>query len=126
MGAAVDVLRGNPFSGGMYPVYFPGNGATQPLTTYGGNESPDPLQACSGYAAPTGLPVFIQIGGNVATTAGPVHSFTGNGTALAHCVIDSTSPGVGSNLTYRGGVIVVPRQPLQNGVRYVVAITVNG
>ena len=123
---AVDTLRGNPFTGGQYPVFFPGNGATEPLTTYGGGEFPDPLQACSGYAAPTGLPVFIQIGGNVATTAGPVHSFTGNGTALAHCLIDSSSPGVGSNLTYRGGVIVVPRSPLQNGVRYVVAITVNG
>src|SRR5436309_6057076 len=55
MGAALDVLRGNPFTGGRYPVYFPGNGSTEPLTAYGGNESPNPLQACSGYAAPTGL-----------------------------------------------------------------------
>jgi len=125
-GFALDVLRGNSFTGGSYPVYFPGNGATEPLTSYSGSEFPDPLQACPGYSVPTGLPVFIQVGGNVATTAGPVHSFTGNGTALAHCVIDSSNPAVGSSLTYRGGVIVIPRQPLQAGMTYVVALTVNG
>jgi hypothetical protein len=124
-GFAVDTVRGNSFTGGTYPVYFPGNGSIEPLTSYGGGEFPDPLQACSGYAAPTGLPVFIQVGGNVATTAGAVHSFTGNGTALAHCVIDSHSPSVGSYLTSRGGVIVIPRQPLSAGVRYVVDLTVN-
>ena len=65
MGAAVDVLRGNSFSGGHFPVYFPGNGTSEPLTSYGGFESPDPLQACAGYAAPTGLPVFVELGGNI-------------------------------------------------------------
>src|SRR6202011_2413317 len=34
MAAAVDVLRGNSFSGGSYPVFFPGNGTMEPLTTY--------------------------------------------------------------------------------------------
>jgi hypothetical protein len=126
MGAAVDVLRGNSFTGGHYPVYFPGDGGSEPLTTYGGYEYPDPLQACSGYSAPTGLPVYIEVGGNVATTAGPVHSFTGNGVALAHCVIDSHNASVGSMLSTRGGVILIPRQPLVAGVKYVVALTVNG
>src|SRR5438270_14055118 len=125
-GFTLDTLRGNSFSGGTYPVFFPGKGSSEPLTSYGGGEFPDPLQACPGYAAPTGLPVFVQIGGNVATTVGPVHSFTGNGVALGHCVIDSNNPSVGSNLTYRGGVVLVPRQPLQSGVRYTVALTVNG
>ena len=125
MGAGVDVLRGNSFSGGQYPVYFPGNGSTEPLTSYDGNEFPDPLQACSGYTAPTGLPVFIEVGGNVPTTASPTHSFTGNGVPLAHCIIDSTVPSVGSNLTSRGAVIVIPRAPLQSGVKYVVAVNVN-
>ena len=125
MGAAVDVLRGNSFSGGSYPVYFPGNLATVPLTSYSGNEFPDPLQACPGYSVPTGLPVSIQVGGNVATTVGSVHSFTGNGVSLAHCVIDSHNSAVGSNLTSRGAVLLIPRQPLQTGVTYVVALTVN-
>jgi hypothetical protein len=126
MGAAVDVLRGNSFTGGQYPVYFPGNGSIEPLRTYGGFESPDPLLACPGYSAPSGLPIFIQVGGNVATTAGPVHSFTGNGTPLAHCVIDSNYAPTHSNLVSRGGVIVIPQQPLQTGVTYAVALTVNG
>jgi hypothetical protein len=125
-GFALDVIRGNSFTGGTYPVFWPGNGQTVPLRSYGGGEFPNPLTACPGYSVPTGLPIFIQVGGNVATTAGPVHSFTGNGTALAHCVIDSTNPSVGSNLTGRGGVIIIPQQPLQPGVNYVVALTVNG
>jgi hypothetical protein len=125
-GGALDTIQGNSFSGGSYPVYFPGHGTTEPLTTYGGGEFPDPLQACAGYSAPTGLPVFIQVGGNVNTTAGAVHSFTGNGVALNHCVIDSSNSAVGSYLYTRGGVILVPQQPLNVGVRYVVALTVNG
>ena len=125
MGAAVDVLSGNPFTGGKYPVFFPGNGTTEPLTSYGGGEYPDPLQACSGYSAPAGLPVFIQVGGNVNTAVG-VHSFTGNGVALPHCVIDSNTPPVGNGLISRGGVILIPRNPLQSGVKYVVSLTVNG
>jgi uncharacterized protein YkwD len=124
-GFSLDVVRGNTFTGGNFPVYWPGNNVTEPLTTYSGNEFPDPLQACPGYSSPTGLPVFIELGGNVSTTAGPVHSFTGNGTALAHCVIDSSNAAVGSYLKERGGVIVIPQQPLQNGVKYVVAVTVN-
>jgi cysteine-rich secretory family protein len=125
-GGALDTLRGNSFTGGQYPVYFPGNGATEPLTTYSGGEFPDPLQACPGYSSPTGLPVFVQVGGNVATTAGPIHSITGNGQAVENCVIDSNSPSVGSGLRTRGGVILIPRQPLHLGVTYVVALTVNG
>lgn len=124
-GFTLDVLRGNTFTGGIFPVFFPGNGSSVPLTTYSGNESPDPLQACSGYSMPVGLPVFVEVGGNVATTV-TAHAFTGNGAPLEHCVIDSNSPSVGSSLTARGGVIVIPRQPLQQGVQYTVALTVNG
>lgn len=125
MGAAVDVLRGNSFSGGTYPVYFPGKGTVVPLATYGGGEYPDPLQACPGYSAPTGLPTFIQVGGNVATSV-TAHSFTGNGVALAHCVIDSNTAIVGSGLATRGGVILIPQAPLTPGVNYTVNLTVNG
>ena len=125
-GFTLDTIRGNSFSGGQYPVYFPGNGTTEPLTSYGGGEFPDPLSICSGYSAPTGLPVFIQVGGNINTTVGPVHTFTGNGVPLNHCVFDSTATSVHSYLYTRGGVILVPQRPLQAGVKYVVALTVNG
>ena len=125
-GWTLDTLRGNPFSGNGsgYPVMWPGNGKTVPLRTYSGNESPNPLGAaqCSGYTGAVGLPVFIQVGGNVATTVG-AHTFTGNGIPLTHCVVDSSDF---SMLTYRGGVILIPRAPLQPGVTYLVTLTVNG
>ena len=124
-GFTLDTLRGNSFTGGSYPVFFPGNGANVPLSSYSGNEFPDPLQACPGYSAPTGLPAFVEVGGNVATTV-TAHSFTANGIAMPNCVIDSNSPSVGSNLTSRGGVIVIPQQPLVPGVKYVVSLVVNG
>jgi hypothetical protein len=53
------------------------------------------------------------------------NTFTANGVPVQHCVIDSNTPGVGSGLTYRGGVIVIPQTPLQPGVVYVVSLTVN-
>jgi len=90
-----------------------------------GGEFPDPLTACSGYRAPTGLPITIQVGGNV-TTSVSAHAFTGNGSPLAHCVIDSNNPSLGSNLKSRGAVILVPQQPLHAGTNYTVALTVNG
>jgi Cysteine-rich secretory protein family len=124
-GFALDVIHGNSFTGGTFPVEWPGNGTTVPLRSYSGNEWPDPLQACSGYSMPVGLPVFIEVGGNVSTTATAV-SFTGNGAALEHCVIDSHNTAVGSFLYARGGVIVIPRAPLKPGVSYVVTLTVNG
>ena len=122
LGAALDVQRGNSFTGGAFPVYFPGNGSTEPLTAYSGNEFPDPQSACPGYS---GLPLFVETGGNVSTTAGPVHTVTANGTALANCVIDSTNATLGNSLKYRGAVIVMPQSPLQSGVTYTVAVTVN-
>lgn len=126
MGAAVDVIRGNSFSGGQFPVFFPGNGSQEPLTSYSGSEFPDPLQACPGYASPTGLPLFVMVGGNVATTVGAVHTITGNGVSLPNCAIDSNNATLGSYLKERGGVILIPQQPLQSGVKYTVAMTVNG
>jgi hypothetical protein len=123
-GFTLDTIRGTG-SGGSYPVFWPGNGKTVPLRTYSGNEFPNPLQACPGYTGTVGLPVFVEVGGNVSTTAGSTHSFTGNGAALAHCVIDSSNAAVGSYLKWRGGVIVIPQKPLQPGVTYVVTVTVN-
>jgi len=124
-GFTLDVLRGNSFQGGTYPVFFPGNNSSMPITSYKGGEFPDPLSACAGYSAPTGLPITIQVGGNVTTTVG-AHAFTGNGSPLAHCVIDSNNASLGSSLKSRGAVILVPQQPLQAGVSYTVALTVNG
>jgi len=124
-GFTLDTIRGNSFTGGTYPVFYPGNNSIEPLTSYGGFEFPDPLQACPGYAAPTGLPVFVEIGGNVATTVG-AHSFTANGTSLPNCVIDSNNSALSSYLKTRGAVILIPQSPLHAGTTYRVAMTVNG
>jgi uncharacterized protein YkwD len=121
MGGAVNVQQ-DMTAAGRYPVYFPGNGSTEPLTNYSGNESPNPQLACPGY---TGLPLFIEVGANVNTTAGPVHTLVGNGASLTNCVIDSTNATFAGNLKWHGGVIVFPQAPLQSGVTYTVALTVN-
>jgi cysteine-rich secretory family protein len=121
LGAALDVARGIT-GGGQFPVYFPGNGSTEPLTAYSGNEFPDPQSACPGYS---GLPLFVETGANVSTTAGPVHTITANGTSLANCVIDATNTTLSPYMKQRGGVILMPQSPLQSGVTYTVAVTVN-
>ena len=122
MGAAVNVGQGMT-APGQYPVFFPGNGSTEPLTAYSGNEFPDPTGStgCPGYS---GLPLFIEVGGNVNTSAS-AHAVTQNGTLLDTCAIDSTNATYSSYLKWRGGVIVMPRSPLQSGLTYVVAVTVN-
>jgi hypothetical protein len=122
LGAAVNVGQGMT-APGKYPVYFPGNGSTEPLTAYSGNECPDPTQSggCPGYS---GLPLFVEVGANVATSAG-AHTLTANGTVLDTCVLDSANPLFTSYLQWRGAVIIMPRAPLQNGVTYAVTVTVN-
>jgi hypothetical protein len=121
---SINTLSGNPFRGGVYPVMWPGNGSTVPLRTYLGNEYPNALSVCPGYTVPSGLPVFIEVGVNV-TTSVSASSFTGNGAPLTHCVISSANDPSGG-LHWRGGAIVVPKAPLQPGVLYAVALTVNG
>jgi hypothetical protein len=126
-GFAINVASGNSGATGMYsaPIYFPGNGKTVPLRTYSGGEFPDPLSAC-GYSGSAGLPVFVEIGGNVATNVS-ASSFKGNGSPLAFCVIDSAhDASFASYTTWRGAAIVVPKAPLAPGVNYTVSLTING
>jgi hypothetical protein len=123
MGAAVDTGHGNSNAMGLYtvPTFFPGNGSIEPLTAYSGNEFPDPQGACPGYS---GLPIFIEVGGNVSTTAG-AHTLSTNGSLLNNCVIDATNATYSSYLKWRGGVILMPQALLQSGSTYVVTLTVN-
>ena len=137
-GATLDIIRGRDWrlAGSVsYPVMWPGNGAVVRLTRYRGDELPDPLTACPGYSAPTGLPVILQLGaGNVVPQVTGTY-FAGNGAPLEHCVFDQTSY-VNPNqafqnlaravLAARSAVVLIPRAPLQAGVTYTVAVAVSG
>jgi streptogramin lyase len=118
-GFAVDVLRGRSGTGGTYPVFFPGPGSTEPLTTGDTETFPCP------YNGLVGLPVYVEVGFGVATTVS-AHTFTGNGTPVDHCVGDSHDPSGSSWFTAHGAAVLAPKQPLQPGVSYVVSLTVNG
>jgi hypothetical protein len=136
MAAVLDVLRGRTGSPppGTYPVMWPGRNATLTLTTYGGNENPDPLTSCPGYSVPTGQPVYLILGSGGVTPSVTGHSFMRGGTPADHCIFDQTNysnpyPGyqsfARSVLNSRDAVVLIPREPLVPGENYRVSITVN-
>ena len=144
MAAVLDVLRGldpGPPSVG-FPVRWPDHNTTVYLTTYNGNEQPDPLTSCPGFGlgVPVGLPIILQIGpGNTVTdtSARPVvsaHSFRRGSTLLEHCVFDETDysnaiaeqQALGRGiLAARDAIVLIPKLPLTAGT-YTVSITAYG
>jgi uncharacterized protein YkwD len=133
MAAAIDVWSKRSSSlpaGASYPVMWPGNGATVALSAYYGNESPNPLASCSGYSAPTGLPIILQVGNGSQTPNVTGHSFAQGSTSLDSCVFDQTTftgDAVGKSiLNGRDGIVLIPRAPLSAGKTYSVSITDRG
>jgi hypothetical protein len=137
-GACLDVLRGlssdEPPSG-TFPVKWPGVSRPTTILSFTGNESPNPLTSCPGYSAPSGPPIMLQIGFGNQTPVVSGHSFSSNGTPLEHCVFDETNytnpnpsyQSLGrSVLNSRDAIVLIPRQPLNQGSKYAVSITVNG
>ena len=135
--ACLDILRGQGTlpNGISFPIKYPQPGASALVGSYGGGESPDPLASCSGYTAPTGPPVILQLGSGNVTPQVTAHSFSQGGTPLAHCVFDETSY-TNSNIVNqtlgrqvlgtRDAIILLPRSPLSPGVTYTASITANG
>jgi hypothetical protein len=136
MGAALDVIRG--LGGGPAPVEFPvkwpHDGMTVPLSSFGGFESPDPLTSCPGYTAPTGLPILLQLGSGNLTPSVTNSSFTQSGPPLPHCRFDETNygnPDTGLRdlgraiLDARDAVVIIPQSPLTPGATYTVSVTAN-
>jgi hypothetical protein len=101
---------------------FPGDGTRVPLDRYDGTERPDPLSNCPGYAAPTGLPLIVQLADGV-PPAVSASSFTRDGTAVEHCAF-AGSPG--DSLANRRAVVLIPREVLRRGSTYQASLTAGG
>lgn len=136
MGATLDVLRGQaePQSSVVYPIYWPGKGATVPIGLHWG-EYPNPLTSCEGYTSPAGLPILLQLGQGALPPNVTAHSLKQGDTQLEHCVFDENSyqndDAVAETLgrgilNSRDAIVLVPRTPLNPGSSYTVSITANG
>lgn len=136
MGATLDVLRGlgQIPMGLVYPIMWPGNGTTVPLTKFT-SEGPDPLTSCPGYATPSGLPILLQIGPGGSRPAVTGASLSQGGNVVEVCVFtgstysnpDRNAQEVGrAILNERDAIVLIPRTPLTPGVSYSVSITANG
>jgi uncharacterized protein YkwD len=117
------------------PVMFPPPGSLVNIPAFPGGEWPDPLAACPGYYAPSGLPITIQFGPQTSVRVG-AHSLTVEGAALEHCVYDASdyssrgeageSAAAVHALQSTGAVVIVPRDPMAEGRLYAVSIDING
>jgi uncharacterized protein YkwD len=137
MAAALDVLRGlgNIPPGRKFPVRFPSGARSVPLRSYDGGEYPNPLSSCPGYTTPAGLPIVLQLGPGDVTPAVAAHALRLEGKVVASCVFDettytnsdATAQDLGrAVLDGRDAVVIVPKEPLQRGKRYVIVVTANG
>ena len=136
-GAGLNVLAGlgSPPPGQQFPVLWPGSGASTPLTTYDGGESPDPLSSCPGLSVPAGAPIIVQFGQGVSTSV-TAASLTEEGSAVPVCVFDAgtyANPDASGQslgravLAQRGAVVMIPSRPLHLlGTHYTASLTVNG
>ncbi len=136
MAATLDVLRG---LGSVpptvtFPIYYPIAGSTTYQVSYNGSEWPDPLSSCSGYSAPSGPPILLQLGSYSVTPDVTAHSFSAGGTPLDHCVYDETTYTNPDSyqqsqgravLNMRDAIALIPRLPLAPGTTYDVSITTN-
>lgn len=134
--AGLDVLRGRASAppAVTYPILWPASGASVPLVSHHA-EYPDPLASCPGYAAPSGLPLIVQLGRGFKVPQ-VLGSFITDGTApLEHCAFDestytnpdATEQALGRRiLSSRDAVVIVPRHPLRYGGTYHVILEVAG
>ncbi len=139
MAATLNINSGTTYTeppSGTYPLMWPPDGFTTPILSSGGTEWPDPLTSCPGFKAPSGPPIYLQIGSGGLTPDVTDTSFQENGILLEHCVFDETSyvnPGTNGeeeigrgSLNSRDAIILIPEQPLTPGANYQVSITSNG
>jgi hypothetical protein len=116
------------------PIEFPPDGSRIGLAAYQSNEWPDPLTSCPGYAAPTGLPITLQLGRWLVANVSDYSFKVGNQT-LRSCVFDASTydnPDNGTQDLAReilkdwGAIVLIPQLPLTSGQTYTVSISANG
>ncbi len=112
-----------------YPYTFPTDGAIVPIDSYDGSEYPDPLTSCPGYQVPSGLPLLVMHSADTVVTG---HSLKQGDTVLDSCLItesnyanpDAGARSLGRNiLAILDTVIIVPKQPLEEGGSYTASVT---
>ncbi|MGH7782205.1 MAG: FHA domain-containing protein [Candidatus Binataceae bacterium] len=140
--AALDAQSGveKSLAGTTYaaPIEFPADGALIALRTFT-TEWPDPLTACAGYTAPTGLPITLATGYWMHATLDAYTlervSSGGAATKLDACGFDGTTytnPDPVTQQTARqvllgqGTVVVIPLAPLTAGATYRISMTASG
>jgi hypothetical protein len=134
-GGGLDVLRGRErlSESFQYPVMWPADGKVTHLTSYIGNEWPDPIIG-SGFIAPTGAPVYLLLGNGTVRPSVTSSSFQLDGRELPHITIDETNyrnPDRKSQdvarivMRTRSAIILIPQHPLIPGRKYDVSITSN-
>lgn len=138
MGAVADVRQGiGPIPDAVtFPIEWPSHNSTVYLTSYDGNEQPDPLTSCPGYSAPSGLPILLQVGPGGSTFTVGAHSIQHGNISLPHCAFTSNSYINGLDpwlqtlgrqiLAASDAVVLIPQAPLTPGASYTVSIVVNG
>jgi uncharacterized protein YkwD len=120
------------------PIEFPPDGGAVAIRSFE-NEWPNPLTSCSGYEAPSGLAITLQLGNWMDThlsgySVARVNA-DGSRSVVQACGIDSTSysnpdaysQDLGRNvLKSYGTVVLIPRAPLDKGAKYAVSMNANG
>ena len=116
------------------PVRWPAPGTSIVDGGFNGQEWPNPLSACPGYRAPTGVVIFASFGRDFVAEAVP-QSLTCNGAPIEHCVVNAnnyTSPdptqvkAATGSLKYFAAVLLIPRKPIAVGSKCEVSMTVEG
>jgi hypothetical protein len=125
--AGLDVIRGLTGSASPRPILYPGPGAHSALTTYAGNEVPNPLETCHWRTA--GLPLIALLPGAPAA-ATTVTLVARGGIRVPTCLVDQYTyrttdaiygPTGLAILKGDHAVVVIPRHPL-TGTRYTATI----
>jgi uncharacterized protein YkwD len=139
MAAALDVIRGlgSLPAGLQFPIRYPIGNKALPIRSAPTGEYPNPLSGCSGYAAPSGPPIILQLGHfGSAVPHVTAHSLKLNGVVQPSCEFDETNytntadpsgQSLGRQvLGMRDAVVLMPKKPLQAGKTYAVSITNSG